>query len=134
MKNRVSGGIGHHNRPRELPSMPTLDRDAALGALRRPVAIVRSNAGQPRRAANFRLARWSAGNYGGFDRTDLRMVDRAIADDILTVARPKFRKLVAGWRPQLVAPPAADHPWAGGPWLTRGAAGGPRSLPLHQRV
>ncbi len=51
------------------------------------------------------------------------MVDRAIADDILTVARlislrheypiayglgPQFEQLVADWRPQLLAGPKAD--------------------------
>ena len=74
--------------------------------------------------ANFLLAWWNAGDCGGFDLTDLWVLDRAIADDILIVMRlialkheyptiygrgPQFDALVAAWRPHLVAPPAADR-------------------------
>jgi hypothetical protein len=74
--------------------------------------------------ANFLLAWWNAGTCGGSDLTDLWMLDRAIAGDILATARlisvrheyptacglgPQFAALVAAWRPRLVAPPAADH-------------------------
>jgi hypothetical protein len=104
--------------------MPVFDLDPALKALDRLVAIAQSDTGQSRRVANFLLAWWNAGDCGGFDFTDLWMVDRAIADDILTVAQlisvrheyptaygygPQFEQLVADWRPQLLAGPKADH-------------------------
>jgi hypothetical protein len=104
--------------------MPVFDPDPALKALDRLVAIAQSDTGQSRRVANFLLAWWNAGDCGGFDLTDLWMVDRAIADDILTVARlislrheyptayglgPQFEQLVADWRPQLLAGPKAGR-------------------------
>jgi hypothetical protein len=57
---------------------------AALDCL---VAVAQSDTGQARRVANFLLAWWNAGACGGFDLTDLWMLDRAIADNILAVAR-----------------------------------------------
>jgi hypothetical protein len=66
----------------------------------------------------------NAGSCGGFDFTDLWMVDRAIADYILTVSRliaanhvypgeyglkAAFEQLVADWRPQLLAGPEAGR-------------------------
>lgn len=98
--------------------MPVFDPDPALKALDRLVAIAQSDTGQSRRVANFLLAWWNAGDCGGFDLTDLWMVDRTIADDILTVARlisirheyptaygygPQFEQLVADWRSDLLA-------------------------------
>ncbi len=65
--------------------MPEFDIKEALAALDRLIIIAQSDTGQSRRVANFLLAWWNAGNCGGFDLTDLWMVDRAIADDILTV-------------------------------------------------
>ncbi len=103
--------------------MTVFDYDEAISALDRLVAIAQSDTGQSRRVANFLLAWWNVGDCGGFDLTDLWMVDRAIADDILTVARlislrheypiayglgPQFEQLVADWRPQLLAGPKAD--------------------------
>jgi hypothetical protein len=67
--------------------MLVFDPDAALKAFDRRVAIAQSDTGQSRRFANFLPAWWNAGDCGGFDLTDLWNVDRAIADDILTVAR-----------------------------------------------
>lgn len=97
--------------------MPELDVKEALAALDRLVTIAQSDTGQSRRVANFLLAWWNAGSCGGFDLTDLWMVDRAIADDILSVSRliaanhvypneyglqKEFERLVADWRPSLV--------------------------------
>jgi len=67
--------------------MTVFDQDPALKALDRLVAIAQSDTSQSRRVANFLLAWWNAADCSGFDFTDLWMVDRAIADDILTVAR-----------------------------------------------
>jgi hypothetical protein len=104
--------------------MPVFDDDDAIAALDRLVIIAQSDTGQSRRVANFLLAWWNAGDCGGFDLTDLWMVDRAIADDILTVARlisirheyptvygygPQFEQLVADWRPRLFDRPEAGR-------------------------
>lgn len=104
--------------------MTVFDPDPALKALDRLIAIAQSDTGQSRRVANFLLAWWNAGSCGGFDLTDLWMLDRPIADDILTVARlisirheyptayaygPQFEQLVADWRPRLFDRPAAGR-------------------------
>ncbi len=104
--------------------MPEFDIKEALAALDRLIIIAQSDTGQSRRVANFLLAWWNAGNCGGFDLTDLWMVDRAIADDILTVTgliaqshvypgeyglKVEFEQLVADWRPHLLAGPAAGR-------------------------
>lgn len=98
--------------------MTVLDTEASLAALDRLVTIAQSDTGQSARVANFLLAWWNAGECGGFDLTDLWMLDRAIADDILAVIRlialrheyptayglgPQFERLVADWRPALLA-------------------------------
>ena len=100
--------------------MQALDLEQALDRL---LAIAQIDTGKSRRVANFLLAWWNAGDCGGFDFTDLWMIDRAIADDILIVARliatrheyptaygdgPQCEQLVADWRPQLLAGPDAD--------------------------
>ena len=104
--------------------MPVFDDDDAIAALDRLVIIAQSDTGQSRRVANFLLALWNAGDCGSFDLTDLWMVDRAIADDILTVARlisirheyptvygygPQFEQLAADWRPRLFHRPEAGR-------------------------
>jgi hypothetical protein len=104
--------------------MTVFDQDPALKALDRLVAIAQSDTGQSRRGANFLLEWWNAADCGSFDFTDLWMVDRAIADDILTVARlislrheyptayglgPQFEQLVTDWRPQLLPGPKAGR-------------------------
>ncbi len=104
--------------------MTVFDQDAAIAALDRLVLIAQSDTGQSRRVANFLLAWWNAGDCGGFDLTDLWMLDRAIADDILAVARlisvrheyptaygygPQFEQLVADWRPRLFDRPEAGR-------------------------
>lgn len=104
--------------------MPVFDADDAIAALDRLEIIAQSDTGQSRRVANFLLAWWNAGDCGGFDLTDLWMVDRAIADDILTVARlisirheypnaygygPQFEQLVTDWRPRLFDRPEAGR-------------------------
>jgi hypothetical protein len=88
-----------------------------FNALDRLVRIAEGNTGQSRRVANFLLAWWNAGNCGGFDLTDLWMVDQAIADDMIAVFKlvshwrnypdtaglgARFEKLVGQWRPHLV--------------------------------
>jgi hypothetical protein len=98
------------------PTMPVIDT-AELAPIRRLIEIARSDTGQSRRVANFLLAWWNAGDCGGFDLTDLWMLDKKIADDMLaTVAfvarhheypnsygfRTDFETLVALWRPQLL--------------------------------
>lgn len=100
--------------------MPVFDQDAAIAALDRLVVIARSDTAQSRRVANFLLAGWNAGDCGDFDVTDLWMLDRAMADDILTVARvvsrrhdyptaygdePQFEQLAADRPPSLASPP-----------------------------
>jgi hypothetical protein len=104
--------------------MPAFDQDAALAALDRLVSIAQGDTGQSRRVANFLLAWWNAIDCGGFDLTDLWVVDHAIAEDILTVIRliaarheyptaygygPQFEQLAADWRPPLIAGPEAGH-------------------------
>lgn len=100
------------------PSMTSpLDIEPPLAALRRLVAIAQSDTGQSKRVANFLLAWWNAADCGGFDLTDLWGLDRAIADDILSVIQlialrhsypdaygfsQQFEQLVKDWRPQLV--------------------------------
>lgn len=54
-------------------------------ALERLIDLAQSDTGQSRRASNFLLAWWNAGDNGGFDLTDLWGVDRAIAADMQTV-------------------------------------------------
>ena len=69
------------------------------------------------RSERYLLAWWNAGSCGGFDLTDLWMVDRKIADDMLATAafvathheypnsyglRADFETLIALWRPQLL--------------------------------
>jgi len=104
--------------------MPEFDLKAALAALYRFVAVAQSDTGQSRRMANFLPAWWNAAACGGFDFTDLWMVDRAIADDILSVSRliaaslvypseyglkAEFEQLVADWRPHPLAGPEAGR-------------------------
>jgi hypothetical protein len=99
--------------------MPSLDIENSLAALNRLVAIAQSDTGQSARVVNFLLAWWNAGSYGGFDFTDLWMVDTEISHDIQAVIRliatsheyptayglgPQFERLVADWRPHLLAP------------------------------
>jgi hypothetical protein len=98
------------------PEMTLLDIDPPLAALNRLVTIAQSDTGQARRVANFLLAWWNASDCGGFDLTDLWMLDRAIIDDILSVVQliarrhtypdayglqTPFERLVADWRPRL---------------------------------
>jgi hypothetical protein len=104
--------------------MTVFDIDPPLAALNRLLAIARSDTGQSRRVANFLLAWWNAGDCGGFDLTDFWMLDRTIADDMLSVMRlialrhsypdayglrEPFEQLVKDWRPQLAGPRGPDH-------------------------
>ena len=89
-------------------------------ALERLIYVARADTGQSRRVASFLLAWWNAAECGGFDLTDLWSVDRAIADDMLTILSllcrcacypdtfgygPQFAALVQEWRPTLGAKP-----------------------------
>ena len=104
--------------------MPVFDADDAIAARDRLVIIARSDTGPSKQVANVQRARWNAADCGGFDLTDLWTVDRAIADDILTVSRliarrheyptaygygPQFEQLVADWRPRLFDRPEAGR-------------------------
>ncbi|MCB8882954.1 hypothetical protein ACELLULO517_22090 [Acidisoma cellulosilytica] len=104
--------------------MTVLDIDPPLAALNRLIAIAQSDTGQARRVADFLLAWWNADDCGRFDFRDLWMVDRTIADDILSVLSlialrqsypdayglgEAFERLVKDWRPQLGAPSAPHH-------------------------
>lgn len=97
------------------PAPPT---DAELDALRRLIRIAKGDSGQCRRCADFLLAWWNAGQCGGFDMTILWGVDRAIADDMVTVfgmiarvgeypprldpaLEADFAEIVRMWRPEL---------------------------------
>lgn len=86
----------------------------AIEALGRLIDIARSDTGQAARVANFLLAWWNAERDGGFDLTDLWMVDQSIADDMILVfalaARSRcypdafgfngaiFHQIVTDWR------------------------------------
>lgn len=104
--------------------MITDDDAQSFDALNRLLKTAQSDTGQSRRVANFLLAWWNAESCGGFDFTDLWCVDRAIADDMLSVTRliakahnyptayglgEHFEKLVADWRPHLLKP-ALEQP------------------------
>ena len=54
-------------------------------ALERLIQVALGDTGQSRKVANFLLAWWNAEECGGFDLTDLRRVDTAIAADMVTV-------------------------------------------------
>ena len=58
---------------------------APLEALGRLCAIAKRDTGQSRRVANFLLAWHNAEENGGGDPTDLWNVDKAVAEDLLTV-------------------------------------------------
>ncbi len=60
---------------------------APLEALRRLCTIARRDTGQSRCGANFLLAWHNAEENAGWDPADLGTVDRAIAEDMLTVLR-----------------------------------------------
>ncbi len=64
-------------------------------ALERIIEIAQGDTGQSRRVANFLLAWWNPAQCGGFDLTDIRAVDDAIAADMLTIFA------LAGGVPQL---------------------------------
>lgn len=89
------------------------DLQAATEALQRLVAIAKRDTGQSRLVADFLIAWWNAGAFGGFDFTHLWNVDAAIADDMLRVfylisrtrcypdslgLDAEFRQLVINWR------------------------------------
>jgi hypothetical protein len=85
-------------------------------AFHRLLGIAQDDTGQSRRAADFLLAWWNAGECGGFDLTNLWGVDTSIAEDMVIVfgyiARThsypdalgyndQFQSIVRNWRPEL---------------------------------
>lgn len=89
-------------------------------ALSRLMALAMDDTGASRAAANFLLAWWNAGELGGFDLTQLWLLDDRAATDMIQVfafiARKNFypdavmdraeiEALVRRWRPDL---PFAD--------------------------
>jgi len=102
----------------KVRKMTVIDIDPPLAALNRLIRMAQDDTGQSRKVANFLLAWWNAMDCGGFDLTDLWGLDRQIADDILLVMRlialrhsypdvyglrEPFERLVADWRPHLIA-------------------------------
>lgn len=95
--------------------------DKTKAALERLLDVAWRDTGQSRRVADFLLSWWSAETCGKFDPTDLWGLDTAIRVDVLTILifiashqrypdslgyGPQFERLVAEWRPHLVASPA----------------------------
>lgn len=89
------------------------ESDAAVAALKRLVSIASGDTGQSRRVADFILAWWNAGTFGGFDFTHFWNVDLDIGDDMMVVIglirrtkgypdkivpREHIMKIVAEWR------------------------------------
>lgn len=89
-------------------------------ATRRLIAVAQSDTGQSRRAADFLLAWWNGGELGHFPIEHLWNVDRAIADDMVTILTylgeqpsavyadalgydAELRALVERWRPEVAA-------------------------------
>ncbi len=100
---------------RSLQRVP--DVENYLAALDRLIEVAKSDTGQSRKVADFLLAWWNAGDCGGFDLTTLWQVDKAIADDMITVCqliarvqaypdslgyKPVFQKIVREWRSEKV--------------------------------
>lgn len=54
-------------------------------ALERLISHAKGDTSQSRCVADYLLAWWNAGQFGGFDLTDLWSVDDAIASDMKTV-------------------------------------------------
>lgn len=59
--------------------------ETTRAAFERLIEVASSDTGQSRRVASFILAWWNATDLGGFDLTDLFMVDRELASDMATV-------------------------------------------------
>lgn len=87
-------------------------------ALDRLLVVADQDSGQGRRVADFLLAWWNAGTCGKFDPTDLWGLDMSLRVDVLRIVAfismdhrypdslgygPQFERLVAAWRPHLVA-------------------------------
>jgi hypothetical protein len=76
-----------------IESLTAVDTDAAakckawLPSVARLMQIAMGDTGQCRRVADFLLAWHNAEENGGWDTTDLRSVDAAIAEDMLTALR-----------------------------------------------
>lgn len=103
--------------------MPTSPHDFPhVAAIRLPlerlIDIAQRDTGQSRRVADFLLAWWNAGQCGGFDFTTPWGCDDEIVEDMVTVFTwvcrhrvypdslgygPDFDRIVANWRPDLVA-------------------------------
>ena len=83
-------------------------------ALWRLMKIAKQDDKQARLVASFLLAWWNPDTYGGFNLTDLWLVDEEIADDMVAVTalvhmlgeypddvvlESEFEEVVAQWRP-----------------------------------
>lgn len=55
------------------------------GALERLICHAKRDSNQACRVANFLLSWWNAGTLGGFDFTDLWLLDDDIVDDVMIV-------------------------------------------------
>jgi len=97
------------------PAAATQDE---LAAVRRLIAIAKTDSGQGNHAANFLLAWWNASECRGFDLTEIWAVDASIVSDMLIVfgmigrvqeyptdldptLDPDFRAIVRRWWPEL---------------------------------
>ena len=104
--------------------MLPIDQDAAEAAFARLLDVAGSDTGQSRRVANFLLAWWNGPDLGDFPIADLFGLDTALGRDIATIigflaghpaaiyadafgGRPAMEALVARWRPEVLAQPAA---------------------------
>jgi hypothetical protein len=90
-----------------------------MPAVRRLLALAKSDTGQSRRAANFLLAWWNGDDCGHFPITDLFAVDTGVAADMALIfshlgahpgavypdaygVRTEMEALVRQWRPDIV--------------------------------
>jgi hypothetical protein len=81
---RQTTNVGRSTPFKKVKNMPN-SHESDLAALQRLIKIARSDTGQSSRVANFLLAWWNAGRLGGFDLTELWMLDRAIVADMARV-------------------------------------------------
>lgn len=68
-----------------IANFTTPGLEGKVQALERLVAIAQTDTGQGRRVADFLLAWWNAGSFGGFDFTHTWNVDASIWHDMLAV-------------------------------------------------
>lgn len=104
-----------------MAAIPTED-DSVRAALTQLIPIAMSDTGQPRRVANFLMARWNGPDLGHFDVADMFGLDVAIASDITSVIgflgqndrgavyidslgfAEEMQDIIAHWRPAATTP------------------------------